>query len=50
MGLSNEDLYEVAKDAIDDLFNDASVDKETTKGNLQGLRDEIDMFLESFED
>jgi len=50
MGLSNEDIYEIARDAIGDLFNDSLVDKETAKANLQGLRDEIDTLLESFED
>lgn len=49
MGSSNDRLYDIAKFAIDRLFNDRSVDKEAAKVNLQTLRDEIDVHLESLE-
>jgi len=45
--MSNEELYEAALKAIRDLFSDRSVDNDTARENLNGLRDEIDMLLDS---
>lgn len=45
----NEELYEKAKQAIQDLFNDTSVDEHTALENLQGLRDEIDILIDALE-
>ena len=40
-------LYQKAKDAIEKLFSDTSVSVEKAKENLELLRDEIDLYLES---
>ena len=47
--MSNEDLYQMAVQAINELFSDTSVSKETAIGNLRSLRDEIDTLIESLE-
>lgn len=47
--MTNEELYEKAIDAINDLFSDTSVSKEDAKGNLQGLLDEIAILMQSLE-
>lgn len=39
-------LVDAASRAIDELFSDTSVSLETTKGDLEVLRDEIDMKIE----
>lgn len=40
-------LYEAALDAIKRMFNDRSVSKEEAKRNLQALKDEIDILIDS---
>lgn len=45
----NELLYKAAMEAINKLFCDQSVSPETTKENLNTLKDEIDMLLDSME-
>jgi len=40
-------LFEVAKSAVDDVFSDKSVDRETTKATLKSIKDEIEMMLDS---
>ena len=40
-------MYENAKKAIQRMFSDLSVPPETTKENLKGLRDEIDLLLDA---
>ena len=47
--MSNEELYEKAKQAIDDLFGDRSVSISTCKENLRTLQGEIDIMLEALE-
>lgn len=42
-----DSLYEAAIRAIKNLFNDRSVSQEQAKANLQALRDEIDILIES---
>jgi hypothetical protein len=44
---NNELLLKAAKDALNNLFSDTSVDKEVCRENLGELRDEIDSLLES---
>ncbi len=43
----HETLYEAAKDAISAVFSDHSVDRGTTRESLRGLRDEIDILLDT---
>lgn len=43
--MSNEELYEKAKQAITDLFSDNSVPQATTKENLNALMGEIEIML-----
>ena len=45
----NEELYQAALNAINELFGDTSVSKETTRDSLEALRDEIEILLESLE-
>jgi len=45
--MSNDELYEEALKAINKLFADMSVSSETAISNLEGLRDEIDMMIDS---
>lgn len=45
----NDDLYENAINAINKLFSDISVDKQTTIGNLEGLMDEIQTLKSTLE-
>ncbi len=42
-------LVEDAKKAINAVFSDTTVDKETTKDRLTVLAEEIDMLLETLE-
>jgi hypothetical protein len=44
-----DELVERAKKAINAVFSDSSVDKETTKDRLTTLADEIDMLLEALD-
>lgn len=46
----NEMLYSEAMEAVRRLFSDTSVPPDETRQNLQGLRDEIDVMLESLPD
>lgn len=41
------DNVQVAKAAIDKVFSDTSVPKETTADNLRELRDDIDVALDA---
>jgi hypothetical protein len=47
--MSNGDLYDVAVKAINDLFSDTSVSKETAIENLKSLRGEIGTLIDSLE-
>ena len=48
--MSNETLKENAMKAINDLFSDMSVPVSTCRDNLEYLRGEIDMLLDSLSD
>ena len=45
--MTNEELYEKAKEAISELFNDNSVSQDDCRGNLEGLKEEIEVLLEA---
>lgn len=45
----NKKLLEAAREAIDALFSDTSVDPEKTEEGLQDLRGEIDFKLKALE-
>ena len=45
--MSNESLYQEALEAIARLFSDLTVSQSKTRENLQGLRDEIDLLLDT---
>jgi hypothetical protein len=49
MGMSSKHgrLYEAAERAIDDIFGNTRVSKQTTKDQLEALRDRIDMLADS---
>jgi len=47
--MSNDELYQEALSAITRLFNDTSVPQPTCRENLNSLRDEIDILLDSIE-
>jgi hypothetical protein len=49
MTTENENLYEQAKKAIDELFSDRSVSQEAAAENLRALRDEIAVLLDSLD-
>ena len=49
MSDSNDDLYEKAKSAITDLYNDRSVSMEKTVENMNGLQEEIGTFIDCLE-
>lgn len=48
--MSNEELYEKAKDAITELFSDQSVSQSECKSNLEGLIGEIEMLISTLKD
>jgi hypothetical protein len=48
--MDNEELYDAALKAITDLFSDQSVSQSKARENLRGLRDEIDMYIDSLEE
>lgn len=48
--MNNEELYQIALNAISALFSDMSVSKAKAKENLESLRDEIDIFMDSLGD
>lgn len=45
--LSHDELIERAKQAINRVFGDQSVSKETTRESLKDLQDEIDIMLDT---
>ena len=45
----NEKLYDEALAAINRMFSDRNVSPETTRENLRGLRDEIEMLIDAIE-
>jgi len=45
----NEKLYDEALAAINRMFSDRSVSPETTRENLRGLRDEIEMLIDAIQ-
>ncbi len=45
----NDELYEQALKAIQVLFDDASVSQEKAKENMDGLRDEIEILVDSLD-
>lgn len=47
--MNNKDLYEKALQAIKSLFNDTSVSQEEAAQNLESLKWEIDIMLESLD-
>nr|WP_250808580.1 hypothetical protein [Neorhizobium tomejilense] len=50
MAAKSDRLYEAALNAIRDVLSDTSVSVSGTRRALQGLRDEIDVFIESLPD
>jgi len=44
---NNEELYKDALEAINNLFADKSVSVESAISNLENLRDEIDLLIDS---
>lgn len=47
--MNNEQLYETAKNAIMDLFNDTSVSAQQAIENLTALQDEIEVLIEGLQ-
>ena len=45
--MGNEELYKYALEAINKLFADKSVSKETAIQNLENLKDEINLLIET---
>ncbi len=45
----NERLYDEALAAINRMFSDRSVSRETTRENLRGLRDEIELLIDAIQ-
>ena len=45
--MSNKELYDAAIEAIKKLWEDMSVDVQTTIENLETLKSEIDVLIES---
>lgn len=48
--MKNDDLYEKALDVINDLFYDQSVSSEQAKNNLENLKEEIDLLIDTLKD
>lgn len=48
--MKNEQLYKIALDAIKELYNDQSVSIEDAIVNLESLKEEIDVFLDTLQD
>lgn len=44
---NNERLFRQAREAISRLFNDQTVDAARARENLQALRDEIDILIDT---
>ena len=47
--MNNEELYKAALNAINKLFFDMSVSKEKAVENLENLKDEIDILIETIQ-
>jgi len=47
--MNNEELYKAALKAINELFSDRSVSKEKAVDNLESLREEIDILIETLQ-
>ena len=45
----NDELYEKALDAIQELFGDDSVSQSRARKNLGALKDEIDVMIETLD-
>ncbi len=45
----NNDLYEAALKAVEELFKDESVSQEAAQSNMEALIDEIHVMLESLD-
>jgi len=50
MANTNDELYEQAKEAIGELYNDKTVSKEDAIGNLNGLIEECQMLIDCLQD
>lgn len=48
--MDNQELYDLALEAITKLFSDTSVSRSTAKENLENLKDEINVLLSTLED
>jgi hypothetical protein len=48
--MSNEQLYDTAMDAITKLFSDQTVPVSKARENLEGLKEEINIMLDSLEE
>jgi hypothetical protein len=48
--MRHEELVNEAKEAINRVFGDTSVDRSTTKEDLKDLVDEIEVMLETLKD
>lgn len=46
----NDELYKKALDAIKELFGDDSVGQSKARENLEALKDEIDVMIDTLED
>lgn len=44
---THERLYKTAEEAIDNLFADTTVDRSTTKVDLERLRDALDVMIDT---
>jgi hypothetical protein len=47
--MTNEKLYQAADEAITALFSDRSVSRAKARENLEKLKDEIDVMIDSLE-
>ena len=48
--MNNKELYEAALNAIHKLFSDMEVSKEKAIENLEGLKEEIDLLIETIKE
>lgn len=48
--MSNEELLEKAKEAINELFGDMSVSQKTTRENLEELIGDIEIMIDGLKD
>ena len=48
--MTNQDLYEKALSAINDLFSDTSVSVDKAIENLESLKDEIDVLISALDE